>query len=70
MNYLKGRLIIDLCASIPFNDIVGWFSGKKNEHTKKLKLIGLIKLTRLLRLGRMITYLKTSKSFAFGSSIA
>lgn len=25
MNYIKGRFWVDLCASIPFNDIVGWF---------------------------------------------
>jgi len=34
-----------------------------------LKLIGLIKLTRLLRLGRIITYIRMSKSFKHGIKI-
>ena len=67
-NYLTGRFVVDLCASIPFSNIVSVFAGGK--HSKKLKLLGLMKLTRLLRLGRMVTYLKTSKSFAFGASLA
>jgi hypothetical protein len=69
-NYLKGRFWIDLCASIPFNDIVGWFErGDGKSSKKQLKLIGLIKLTRLLRLGRMVTYLKASKDFALGAKM-
>jgi len=69
-NYLKGRFWIDLVASIPFNDIFGWFNkGDNKSSQKQLKLLGLIKLTRLLRLGRMVTYLKASKDFAFGAKM-
>lgn len=30
-NYLKGRFWIDLVASIPFNDIFGWFNKGDNK---------------------------------------
>ena len=59
LNYLKIRFWIDLCSTIPFNDIVAAFESEKHGITtsKKLKIIGLIKLSRLLRLGKMISFL-------------
>lgn len=68
INYMKGRFWVDLMASIPFDVIVGWFS-KGGQANSNLKLVSMIKLTRLLRLGRMVTYLKASKSFALGAKM-
>jgi len=55
LNYvLKGRFWIDILASLPFELLALVFrSGSSN-----LKFFGMFKLARLLRLGRMITYLK------------
>ena len=39
------------------------------ENSKQLKVIGLIKLVRLLRLGRIITFLKMKQSFKLGLRI-
>lgn len=45
--YLKTRFLIDLIATIPFDDLVGLFlSG----NSKELKTISMIKLVRVLRL--------------------
>lgn len=66
LNYLfKGRFVIDIFASTPFEVIQLIFSGDSNN----LKFLGMLKLVRLLRLGRMITYLKTNRSFKFGMKI-
>lgn len=55
-NYLKGRFWIDFVASIPFDIFSYMFeSSKSNQLT--LQLIGLLKLVRVLRLSRLITYL-------------
>lgn len=56
INYLKGRFWIDFLASIPFDLLTYAFpEGKGNQLT--LQLIGLLKLIRVLRLSRLITYL-------------
>lgn len=34
-NYLKGRFWVDLLASIPFNDIFGWFSKGNSKKSQK-----------------------------------
>ncbi|CDW87544.1 voltage-gated ion channel superfamily [Stylonychia lemnae] len=68
INYvLRGRFFIDIVATLPLEFI----SEIKDVHISKssLKLIGLIKLTRLLRLGRIITYIRMSKSFKHGIKI-
>ena len=64
---LKGRFFVDFLATLPLEFI----GDIKNVHISKstLKLIGLIKLTRLLRLGRIITYIRMSKSFKHGIKI-
>lgn len=64
-NYIKsGRFFIDLIASLPLELIADLSNGAISKST--LKLIGLIKLTRLLRLGKIITYIKMRKSFKHG----
>lgn len=54
--YIRGRFWVDLCASIPF-EIFTIFSSDE------VKILGMLKLVRLLRLGRMVTFLKANKSF-------
>lgn len=57
LNYvLKGRFFVDLLASLPL-EAVGFFLPLSEDN---LKFLGMLKLVRLLRLGRMITYLRTN----------
>ena len=54
-HYLKGRFWIDLLATIPFDTIAEIiFSGS---NVTMLQLFSLLKLARVLRLGRIIAYL-------------
>ena len=55
-NYISsGRFFIDLFASIPIDDFVGIFSSNAGD----LQLLGLLKLVRVLRLGKIISHLRT-----------
>jgi len=52
-NYIRsGRFIVDLLASIPFERIFMIFASTDN--STAFQLLGLLKLIRLLRLGRVI----------------
>lgn len=51
MEYLKGRFLIDLLATVPFDNIVFMFTQERNEI---LPLFSLLKLIRVTRLGRII----------------
>lgn len=54
--YVKGRFWIDLFASLPFDYIVNPFiTGGANETV--LSMLGLLKLARVLRLSRLITFM-------------
>ena len=61
-NYMAGRFWVDLCASIPFEIFVIFFQ----EGSSQLKFFGMLKLVRLMRLGRMVSFLKANKSFKLG----
>ena len=54
----KGRFIIDFLACIPFE----LFSLIFNDNKTYVKPIKLLKLSRLLRVGRIITYMKTRRA--------
>jgi hypothetical protein len=64
-NYVQGRFWIDLVASIPFEVFAVFLENDDgttgNETT--LKIFGMLKLVRLMRLGRMVSFMKTNKSF-------
>jgi len=64
-NYIQGRFWIDLVASIPFEVFAVFLENDDgtagNETT--LKIFGMLKLVRLMRLGRMVSFMKTNKSF-------
>jgi len=65
--YLQGRFWIDLLASLPLEMIAILFGGRVSDET--LKIFGMFKLVRLLRLGRMITYMKVNRSFKFSMKL-
>ena len=61
-NYMcQGRFTIDIIASLPI-DIILLIA---NRDSKAFRFIKLVKLTRLFRLGRIISYMRTKKSITF-----
>lgn len=54
MHYLKGKFFIDLLASIPFDFFVVFINSDSGFI---LEFFGLLKLIRILRLSRLITYM-------------
>jgi hypothetical protein len=56
IKYLKTRFGIDLLASIPLDSFSYAFSSDKS-NSFLLQMFGLLKLVRVLRLSRLITYL-------------
>ena len=60
-----GRFVVDLIASLPLEIITLVFaSGGDN-----LKFLGMLKMVRLLRLGRIITFLKANQKLKFSMKI-
>lgn len=57
VKYIKGRFWIDLLASIPMDFFTYIISSRKNSNSFLLQMFGLLKLVRVLRLSRLITYL-------------
>jgi len=55
INYLKGKFWVDFLASIPFDFISVLFIDSGNNLV--LELFSLLKLVRILRLSRLITYM-------------
>lgn len=51
MEYLKGRFLIDILATVPFDNIAFLITQERNEI---LPLFSLLKLIRVTRLGRII----------------
>jgi hypothetical protein len=69
-NYIvKGRFLVDICASFPIDEVFNAISNEKSGNTN-LKFLRMLKLVRLLRLGRMITYLRMNPNFKFGVKFA
>ncbi|CAI2372633.1 unnamed protein product [Moneuplotes crassus] len=56
LDYLKGKFWIDLLASIPF-DFLSYGLDGLNDNGAILDFVGMLKLVRVLRLSRLITYL-------------
>lgn len=54
-----GRFLIDILATIPFDLLINLMVSTKSNN---FRLFGLLKLIRLLRLGRIITYLKVKSN--------
>lgn len=56
ISYLKGRFWIDLLACLPF-DLLSYIFQDINKNNEMLNIFGLLKLIRVLRLSKLITYL-------------
>ena len=56
--YLKGQFTIDVLATLPF-DTIGAIFGKG----QAFKVFGALKLVRVLRLNKIITYLRSTEEF-------
>jgi hypothetical protein len=63
LKYTLGRLWIDLLASLPIEAVTLIYQGQG------VKLLGMVKMIRLLRLGRMLTYIKAHKNLKFSMKI-
>jgi type III secretory pathway component EscS len=63
---LNGRFGVDLIASLPLDVISLIYQDSESQ----FKFLGLLKLVRLLRLGRMITFLKANQNLKFSVKIA
>ena len=63
---LYGRFGIDLIASMPLELVAVIFSTTDSGN---LKFLSMLKLVRLLRLGRMITFLKANQKLKFSMKI-
>jgi hypothetical protein len=69
--YAKGQLTIDVFATIPFDTLAGLMfpnenevAGAENNNNSTqmfFKLLGVLKLVRILRLNKIITYLRSSE---------
>lgn len=60
-NYIAGRFLIDLMASVPFDTVGNWFAaGGSLVSAKTGTFLSMLKLVRLLRLGRLITFIQTN----------
>jgi len=71
-NYVfLGRFWVDLAASIPFEIFVSLFTAESssNQNNITFQLFGLLKLVRLLRLGRIVSFLKVRPNFKMGMRI-
>jgi hypothetical protein len=67
-NYLfKGRFFVDLLASIPFDKVLP--TSDNPEDTQTATVLGLLKMVRLLRLGRIITFMKFKQGVKIGFRI-
>lgn len=56
-NYiLRGRFIVDVVSSIPFDALI-------DSHSDKLKLISILKLARIFRFTRIISFLNATEDF-------
>ena len=56
--YIKGQFTIDVLATLPFDTIGEMFGGNDS-----LKVLGALKLVRVLRLNKIITYLRSTEEF-------
>ena len=67
VEYLKTRFTVDLLATIPFDNIGGFFIPE--DQTVILQIFGLLKLVRILRLSRIITFLNVKSDLKMSLKI-
>ena len=68
INYMKGRFFIDLLASVPFDGIARLITTTPDVRIdpSTTTFLSILKMTRLLRLGRMVSYFQINQAFKFG----
>ena len=61
VNYLSGKFLVDLISTIPFDIILKlFFKNIDEENSDKFIVLSCLKLIRILRLTRIIDFMKTS----------
>jgi hypothetical protein len=60
-HYLKGHFIIDLLSTIPFDVIYDALFHVEDESSNHLQIMSMMKIIRVLRLSRLITYLNSAE---------
>ena len=64
--YLKsGLFFLDVVSTVPIDNIIKYFLSSRS--VKQLSLLGLIKLTRLIRLRKIIAFLNVNQGFKVGA---
>ena len=61
INYLTGRFWLDLVSAIPFELVLRlFFDPAKHTFIDDFKLLSILKLIRVMRLGRLINYMNST----------
>jgi hypothetical protein len=69
-NYVfKGRFVIDLLATVPFELFASAVTETEGGSETVFKIFGMLKLFRLFRIGRIITYMKFKSNLKIGFRI-
>lgn len=56
---MNGQFFVDLLASVPIDLLVGFAIQNENDTSQlTLSILGLLKLTRIIRLSRIINYMR------------
>ena len=66
--YIRGRFLIDLLATIPFDLIGSLIISPGNRFL--LSLFGILKLIRVLRIGRIMYFLNLKDDYLYVSCLA
>jgi hypothetical protein len=62
-----GRFVIDLLASVPFELLASIFTrSDKSQGDTIFRVFGMLKLFRLFRIGRIITFMKFKSNLKLG----
>ena len=70
IHYLKGRFWIDLLSSIPFDMLTIITIEDSNINTSMFKVFSLLKLIRVLRLSKIVTYMNIKDSAKMSLKLA
>ena len=69
INYLKGKFAIDFLASLPL-DMFSFMTSSGKENSFIFQILGLLKLVRVLRLSKLITYLNLKSNVKMSLKLA
>ena len=60
INYLSGKFLVDLISTIPFDELLKLILHIDDENSKNFILFSCLKLFRILRLTKIIDFMKSS----------